>query len=58
MTEILSNLTSLATTAVSMAGSVLSTVTAEGNEVLVIYMLLPLVGLGIGFLRRLFKIAR
>ncbi len=58
MDAILGNLTTLATTAVTMAGSVLKTVTSAGNEMLLIYMLLPLVGLGIGFLKRLFRIAR
>lgn len=58
MAAIMTNLELFATSAIKMAGSVLGTVTAEGNEMLLVYMMLPLVGLGVGFLGRLFHIAR
>lgn len=58
MAAILSNLSTVFTSVITMAGSVLGTVTAEGNEYLELFMLLPLVGIGVGMLSRLFHITR
>lgn len=53
---ILSNVTSVVTSAVSWMGSFLGTITAEGNEVLLLFVLIPLVGLGIGLVKRLLHV--
>lgn len=48
---------SLVTGAVSWLGSYVSTITASGNEVLLLMVVaVPLVGLGVGLLKRLFRV--
>lgn len=56
MATILSSVTSIVTSAVSWMGSFLSTITTSGNEILLLFVLIPIVGLGIGLLRRLMNL--
>lgn len=55
MASILSNVTTLVTSAITWAGQYLTMIT--GNDVLVLFCIaLPLVGLGIGIIRRIVNI--
>lgn len=54
MASIISTVTSLVTAAFGWVTTVVSTITAEGNELLLMAVVLPFVGLGVGLLRRLF----
>jgi len=44
------------TTAIGWVGEVASTITQEGNEIILLFVLLPLVGLGIGLFKRLMSV--
>lgn len=57
MADILSAVTQVVTAAVGWCGQYLSMITATGNEILLIFVILPLVGLGIGILSRLFRVS-
>lgn len=50
---LLSNITSVVTACVSWIGSYMGAVTHAGNELLLVFFALPLVGMGIGALKRL-----
>lgn len=50
---ILAIITQVVTAAISWVGSYIGCVMASGNELLAVFFCLPLVGLGIGLLRRL-----
>lgn len=39
--------------AIGMVGNVVSTITASGNELLLLFAILPLVGIGVGLTKRL-----
>lgn len=54
MATILSDATSIVTEALSWVGQVVSTVT--GAPLLLLFVILPLVGLGIGLFRRLINV--
>lgn len=54
MASIISTVTALVTAAFGWVTTVVSTITAEGNELLLMAVVLPFVGLGVGLLRRLF----
>lgn len=54
MASIISSVTSLVTAAFGWVTTAVSTITATGNELLLMAVILPFVGLGIGLLRRLF----
>lgn len=56
MAAILSTITSIVTAAVGWTGQYLSMITAEGNEILLLFVVVPMVGLGIGILSRLFRV--
>lgn len=56
MSAIVTNITSLVTAAVDWVSSFLGMITTSGNELLLVVFLLPIVGVGIGLLRRLVKI--
>lgn len=56
MAAIIDNITSMVTAAVDWVSSFLGMITTSGNELLLIVFLLPIVGVGIGLLRRLVKI--
>lgn len=53
MSAILTNVTSIVTSAISWMGSYLTVITTEGNEILLLFVLIPVVGLGVGLLSRL-----
>lgn len=54
---LLSGVGDLVTGAVGWVGDYVSTITASGNEVLLLMVVaVPLVGLGVGLLRRLFRV--
>lgn len=44
------------TAAVGWVGEVAETITTAGNEIILLFVLLPLVGLGIGLFRRLINV--
>lgn len=48
------NITPVVSAAFSWVGTAVNAITAEGNELLLMAVVLPFVGLGIGLLRRLF----
>lgn len=56
MAAIVSSITTLFTGAMTMAGTVGSTIVAEGNELLLTFVVVPLVGLGVGLFHRLINI--
>lgn len=56
MASILTAVTSIVTSAVSWIGSFVGVVTAAGNEFLMLFMLIPVVGLGIGLFKRLLRL--
>lgn len=56
MTALLANVTSVVTSAVGWMGSYLSTITASGNEVLLLFTVIPLVGVGVGLVRRMLHV--
>ncbi|MEA4896590.1 MAG: hypothetical protein VB064_15205 [Oscillospiraceae bacterium] len=53
---LLSNAGNIVTGAVTWMGTFLHTITAPGNEILLLFTLLPIVGLGIGLVRRMLHI--
>lgn len=56
MAAILSAVGSMVTSAIGWAGQFLSMITAEGNEILLLFVLLPLVGLGVGLTKRMLHV--
>lgn len=56
LSSILSAVSSVVTSAITWMGSFLSTITATGNEILLLFIILPLVGLGIGLIRRMIRL--
>lgn len=53
MADVITNITTLVTATVGWIGQYMGAVTAAGNELLMIFFAMPLVGLGIGALKRL-----
>lgn len=56
LAAVLTNITEVVTSAVGWMGSFLSTITATGNEILFIFCAIPLVGVGIGLVRRMLHV--
>lgn len=54
MSDIITAVTSIVNAAFGWVGTAVSTITASGNELLLMAVVLPFVGLGIGLLKRLF----
>lgn len=50
---VIQQLTQLVTAVVTWIGAYMGAITASGNELLMIFFALPLVGIGIGALKRL-----
>lgn len=50
---VIQNITTLVTAVVQWIAAYMGAITAQGNELLMIFFALPLVGLGIGALKRL-----
>lgn len=53
LAAVLANITQVVTSCVTWIGSYMGAITATGNELLMVFFSLPLVGLGIGLLKRL-----
>lgn len=53
MATVVANITTIVTATVGWIGQYMGAVTAEGNELLMVFFAMPLVGLGIGALKRL-----
>lgn len=56
MSAILTNVSSVVTAAIGWMGDFVTAITASGNEVLLLFVIVPLVGLGVGLLRRLINV--
>ena len=56
MGAILTSATSVITAAVGWMGTFISQITAAGNELLLVFVLVPLVGLGVGLARRMLHV--
>lgn len=56
MAAIVTSIGTLFTGAMGWAGTVGSTIVAEGNELLLAFVVVPLVGLGVGLFHRLINI--
>lgn len=56
MAAILSAISSLVTSAISWVTSFIGVVTASGNELLLLFVIMSVVGLGIGLLSRLIRL--
>ena len=53
MAAIITAIGNLVTGAISWLGSFVTTITASGNELLLIFVITPFVGLGLGLIRRI-----
>lgn len=56
MDTILGAVGNVVTSGISWAGQFISMITAQGNEILLLFVLLPLVGLGIGLTKRMLHV--
>lgn len=56
MSGILTTVGDVVTSAIGWMGDFASLITAEGNEIMLLFVLLPLVGLGIGLLKRMISL--
>lgn len=57
ITVLINGVGSLVTGAIDWLGDYVGTITASGNEVLLLFLVaVPLVGLGVGLLKRLFRV--
>lgn len=56
MAALLSTITSVVTSCVGWVTSFIGVVTAEGNEFLLLALIIPFVGFGVGILRRLISL--
>lgn len=56
MEAILLNVGQVVTAAIEWMGDFLGVITATGNEILLLFVIIPVVGLGIGLLQRLINL--
>ena len=56
LTTVLTAIGSVVTSAVGWMSDYLSTITATGNELLLLFVILPVVGLGVGLIKRLISV--
>lgn len=56
MAAVLSNVSLIVTEAISWLGDYITVITASGNELLLLFVCVPLVGLGVGLLRRMISL--
>lgn len=56
MSAIITNVTTVVTAAVDWVGDFASTITAAGNEILLIPICLTVAGFGVGILKRLMRV--
>lgn len=53
MAALISSTTSIVQAGLSWMGSVVTAINAQGNELVLMFVLLPLIGTGIGILKRM-----
>ena len=53
MTNVITAISAVVTATVGWIGDYMGAITAQGNELLMVFFALPLVGLGIGAIKRL-----
>lgn len=56
LTTILTNIGSVVTSAITWMGNYLSLITTSGNEILFVFTVIPLVGLGVGLVKRMINL--
>lgn len=56
MAALLSTITSVVTAVTGWVGSFIGIITAEGNEFLLLMLLVPIIGFAVGILRRLINL--
>lgn len=56
MAALITAITSVVTAAVGWIGQFVTVITAEGNEILLIGIIISFVGLGVGLIKRLMRI--
>lgn len=56
MASILSSITSVVTSAIGWIGDFVTCITAEGHELLLLFVIVSFVGLGVGLLSRLIRL--
>lgn len=56
MAGLMTTLGTIFTTVIGWVGTVASTITAEGNEILLLFAMIPLIGLGVGLFKRLLNV--
>lgn len=56
LAAILTNVGSIVTAAIGWMGDYISAISASGNELLMLFVCVPLVGLGIGLIRRMISV--
>lgn len=56
LSTLLANITSVVEEAIDWMGDYLSLITTSGNEILFVFVAIPLVGLGIGLVRRMISL--
>ena len=56
LSTIITNIGSVVTGAIGWMGDYLGLITQSGNEILFVFTVIPLVGLGIGLIRRMINI--
>lgn len=56
MSAILTNVSSIVTAAIGWMGDFVTAITASGNEILLIFVIVPLVMLGVNLLRRMISL--
>lgn len=57
MSALLSTITSIVTAVVGWVTSFIGVITAEGNEFLLLMLLVPIIGFAVGILRRLINLS-
>lgn len=56
LSSLLSNISSVVEEAIEWMGDYLSLITTSGNEILFVFVAIPLVGLGIGLVKRMLSL--
>lgn len=56
MATILTAIGNVVTSAMTWAGSVVTFITGEGNELVLLFVIITFVGLGVGMLRRIIRL--
>lgn len=56
MAALMATITSVFTTVIGWVGTVGSTIMAEGNELMLLFVIIPVIGLGVGLFRRLLNV--